>query len=177
MELEEKARIFAKAAHSAANHLRKYTNEPYITHPEEVVGLLKTLDHTKEMLAAAWLHDVVEDTGVSLSLIREEFGSEVAELVYWLTDVSRPEMGSRAQRKAIDRRHLAAAPAAAQTVKLMDLISNTRSIVVNDPTFAKVYLVEKWALLGAMTLADPKARDMARATLLEADELMNTLGV
>jgi (p)ppGpp synthase/HD superfamily hydrolase len=154
MTMVEKARVFATAAHAACGQLRKYTYEPYIVHPAEVVSIVKTVEHTDEMLAAAWLHDVVEDTGVTLETVRVEFGAEVAELVGWLTDVSRPDHGNRAARKAIDRAHSAAAPAAAQTVKLADLISNTRSIMAHDEKFAKTYLEEKRLLLAVMTKGD-----------------------
>jgi (p)ppGpp synthase/HD superfamily hydrolase len=113
-------------------------------------------------LAAAWLHDVVEDTGVTNEVIRVEFGDEVAELVGWLTDVSRPEQGNRAVRKAIDRAHSAMAPADAQTIKLADLISNTRSIVAHDEKFAKTYLEEKRLLLEVMIKGDAALMAEAR---------------
>jgi (p)ppGpp synthase/HD superfamily hydrolase len=113
------------------------------------------------MIAAAWLHDTVEDTGVTIELIRSEFGSEVSDLVGWLTDVSRPDHGNRAARKAVDRAHTAAAPGEAQTIKLADLISNTRSIVAHDAKFAETYLSEKRLLLEVMTKADPRL--LARA--------------
>jgi (p)ppGpp synthase/HD superfamily hydrolase len=114
------------------------------------------------MIAAAWLHDTVEDTGVTIEVIRAEFGAEVAELVGWLTDVSRPEHGNRAHRKALDRAHSAMAPAEAQTVKLADLIANTRSIVAHDKAFAKTYLEEKRLLLAVMTKGDPTLMMEAR---------------
>jgi hypothetical protein len=74
------------------------------------------------------LHDTVEDTGVELAELRRVFDDDVATLVEWLTDVSRPEDGNRVARKAIDRAHTARAPARAKTVKLADLIDNSRSI-------------------------------------------------
>jgi (p)ppGpp synthase/HD superfamily hydrolase len=155
MELVEKARVFATAAHAAAAQLRKYTNEPYIVHPAEVFAIVSTVDGaTEEMMAAAWLHDVVEDTGVTIEVIREMFGEKVAELVGWLTDVSRPEQGNRATRKAIDRAHTAMASADAQTIKLADLISNCTSIVEHDADFAKTYLEEKRLLLEVLTKGD-----------------------
>ena len=162
MDVVEKARVFATAAHAAVAQLRKYTGEPYIVHPAEVFSIVSTVEGaTEEMLAAAWLHDVVEDTGVTNETIRAMFGDKVAELVGWLTDVSRPEQGNRATRKAIDRAHSAAAPAEAQTIKLADLISNTRSIMAHDEKFAKTYLEEKRLLLEVMTKGD--ARLMAEA--------------
>jgi len=165
MNVVEKARVFATAAHAAVGQKRKYTGEDYIVHPAEVVDLVMSVPHTEEMLAAAWLHDVVEDTGVTLAQVRAEFGAEVAELVAWLTDVSKPEDGNRAVRKAIDARHSAAAPAEAQTVKLADLISNSKSILVHDPNFAQVYLQEKSLLLTLMDKGDPTLRAMAESFL------------
>jgi (p)ppGpp synthase/HD superfamily hydrolase len=161
-ELVERARMFATAAHAAVGQLRKYTFEPYIVHPAEVAGIVAEAGGTPEMIAAAWLHDTVEDTGVTSELIRAEFGDEVAMLVGWLTDVSRPDHGNRAARKAVDRAHTAAAPAEAQTIKLADLICNTKSIVAHDPKFAVTYLAEKRALLEVMTKGDPALRARAR---------------
>jgi (p)ppGpp synthase/HD superfamily hydrolase len=162
MTIVERARIFATAAHTAVAQLRKYTHEPYIVHPAEVAKIVSTVPHTPQMLAAAWLHDVVEDTGVTLETIRAEFGDEVATLVGWLTDVSRPEQGNRATRKAIDRAHSAMAPKEAQTIKLADLISNTRSIMEHDEAFAKTYLVEKRLLLEVMDKGDATLMAEAR---------------
>ena len=162
MTMVERARVFATAAHAAVGQVRKYTFEPYIVHPAEVASIVATVPHTEAMLAAAWLHDTVEDTGVTVETIRAEFGVEVAELVGWLTDVSRPEHGNRAHRKALDRAHSAAAPAEAQTVKLADLIANTRSIMAHDEAFAKTYLEEKRLLLAVMTKGDPTLMAEAR---------------
>ena len=165
-ELVTHARIFATAAHAAVGQRRKYTNEPYIVHPAEVAGIVATVEHTSEMLAAAWLHDVVEDTKVTQDLLRIEFGPTVADLVYWLTDISRPSDGNRARRKAIDREHLSQAPAAAQTVKVADMISNSGTITRYDPSFARVYLEEKRQLLEVLTQADLKLLERARESLI-----------
>jgi (p)ppGpp synthase/HD superfamily hydrolase len=154
MTIVERARVFATAAHAAVGQVRKYTFEPYIVHPAEVAKIVRDAGGSEAMVAAAWLHDTVEDTGVTIETIRAEFGVEVAELVGWLTDVSRPEHGNRAHRKALDRAHSAAAPAEAQTVKLADLIANTRSIMAHDAAFAKTYLEEKRLLLAVMTKGD-----------------------
>ena len=162
MTLVEHARIFATAAHADVGQTRKYTGEPYVVHPIEVASIVKNAGGTEAMVAAALLHDVLEDTGVTFDLLVDQFGSEVAELVLWLTDVSRPEDGNRSTRKALDRQHSAAAPADAQTVKVADLISNTRSIVAHDPGFAKTYLEEKRLLLDVLTKADPLLLTVAR---------------
>lgn len=162
MTMVERARVFATAAHAAVGQVRKYTFEPYIVHPAEVAKIVKDAGGTEAMVAAAWLHDTVEDTGVTIETIRAEFGVEVAELVGWLTDVSRPEHGNRAHRKALDRAHSAAAPAEAQTIKLADLIANTRSIMAHDEAFAKTYLEEKRLLLAVMTKGDATLMAEAR---------------
>lgn len=160
--IEHKARIFATAAHHAAGNVRKYTGEPYIHHPAAVVALVESVPHTPEMLAAAWLHDTVEDTHVALGLIEAEFGPDVAAMVEMLTDVSRANDGLRKHRKAKDREHTAKASPAAKTIKLADLIDNTRSIVERDPEFAKVYLEEKRLLLKVLTEGDQTLYEMAR---------------
>ena len=69
-------------------------------------------------------------------------------------DVSRPKDGNRAVRKAKDRAHLARASAEGKSIKLADLVSNTRSIVAHDPNFSVVYLREKRALLPFLTEGD-----------------------
>lgn len=153
-DLIEHAALFAANAHGAINQRRKYTNEPYIVHPAAVAKIVQSVAHTPEMVAAAFLHDTVEDTEVTLTEIEVAFGAEVRKLVYWLTDISQPEDGNRATRKAIDRDHIALAPAEAQTIKLADLIDNTETIVAHDPDFAVVYLKEKARLLEVMTKGD-----------------------
>ncbi len=165
MSLVERARVFATAAHAAVGQRRKYTGEPYVVHPIEVSRLVDQIGGTSEMVAAALLHDVLEDTDVTFDVLEEEFGTSVAELVLWLTDVSKPEDGNRSTRKALDRQHSAAAPAEAQTIKVADLISNTRSIVAHDPDFAVVYLQEKRMLLDVLTKADPNLLEQARMQL------------
>jgi (p)ppGpp synthase/HD superfamily hydrolase len=162
MTIVEKARTFATAAHAAVKHVRKYTNEPYIVHPAEVAKIVRDAGGTEAMIAAAWLHDTVEDTGVTIETIRSEFGTEVAELVEWLTDVSKPEDGPRWFRKKMDREHTAQASADAQTIKLADLISNTKTIMAHDAKFAKVYLEEKRLMLEVMTKGSPTLMAEAR---------------
>lgn len=141
--LEEQARRFATHAHAQAGQQRKYTLEPYIVHPAAVVELVRSVSSDAEMLAAAWLHDTVEDTETTLQDIASVFGSRVAELVAMLTDSPQPQARNRAARKLAHFRHTADASPEAQTIKLADIIDNTRAIVQYDADFARVYLVEK----------------------------------
>lgn len=158
----EKARVFATAAHAAVKQKRKYTGDDYINHPARVAAMVESVGGTPEMIAAAWLHDVVEDTGVTQDLIREEFGSVVAFYVMYLTNPSKPEDGNRAVRKEIDRKFIANAPAEVKTIKLADLIDNTDSIVQHDPNFAEVYLKEKRALLEVLQEGDQRLLEVAK---------------
>lgn len=143
-----KALQFAIVAHG--DQKRKYTGLPYVTHCIEVAEIVANNGGTDAQIAAALLHDTVEDTPVTIDEIEAEFGMEIALLVGWLTDVSKPEDGNRATRKALDRNHTLKAPSTAQFVKLADLISNTSSIVEHDVNFARVYLKEKELLLAGM---------------------------
>lgn len=156
MSFIREAEVFSIAAHAAVGQKRKYTGEPYHLHPLEVAARVSETEYcTEEMIMAALLHDVVEDTQVSLDLIARQFGIIVAMYVEQLTDVSKRGDGNRAARKALDLAHTARASPEAKTIKLADLISNSRSILQHDPEFAKVYLAEKRALLQVLTEGDP----------------------
>lgn len=156
--LIDEALIFACSAHASIGQTRKYTGEPYIVHPIDVMMIVREHGGTEAMQCAALLHDVAEDTPVTLSEIYTTFGSEIRDLVGWLTD---NETGNRAERKAASCERLSRAPAEAQTIKLADLISNTRTIVARDPKFADVYLKEKATLLNVMTKGSRALRSMA----------------
>lgn len=164
----QRAYQFAKAAHAAKDQRRKYTGEPYIEHPLAVAGLVSAVPHTFEMLMAALLHDVVEDTDVSLLQIREAFGGAVTGMVAWLTDTPVTPGLNRKQRKALDRARLAGAPGDVQSIKVADLIENSASILQHDPDFARVYLPEKAELLAVLTAADPLLRQRAHSLLTTA---------
>ena len=163
MERVNKAMLFCKVAHNAVGQVRKYGKQPYWTHPVAVMKLVESVPHTEDQLVAALLHDVVEDTHITLEQITDEFGSEVTELVDWLTDRSTPEMGNRKVRKEYDRNRLAQAPAAVKTIKLADLIHNSGSISKHDPGFARIYMQEKRELLAVLTQGDPVLHKRATA--------------
>ena len=150
----DRAVEFATKYH--AGQVRKYSGEPYVTHPIAVAEIIRTVpDHTEAMLIAAVLHDTVEDTEATIDLISETFGVVVAHLVHYVTDIALPEDGNRAIRKQIDAEHYASGPAESQTIKVADLIHNTMSIAAYDPNFWKVYKYEKRASLDLLTKADP----------------------
>lgn len=142
------ARCFAIAAHSAIGQKRKFgEQEDYWHHCERVAAILEDAPTTTDQVCAAYLHDVLEDTQVTEATLREVFGDRITNLVVELTDVSKPKDGNRAARKALDREHSLNGSVESVTVKLADLLDNTRSIVQGNPDFARVYLPEKIALL------------------------------
>ena len=169
-DLVQRADAFAAAAHGSINQRRKYGGEPYIVHPRHVREILLEFSSqpvTPEQEAASLLHDTREDCGITDAQIRDEFGDMVADLVGWLTDVSRPENGNRKVRKALDLAHTASAPPAAKSIKCADLISNAPSITDHDPGFARVWLKEKAAILEACSDADPALLAKAYQVLAE----------
>lgn len=153
---------FGYAATKHRNQKRKYSGAPYIVHPFAVARTVEAFGYRPEVVAAALLHDVVEDTDATLNDIMDRFGSDVASLVAMVTDVSVPSDGNRAARKAIDREHLAQASHEGKAIKLADTIDNTHDIVANDPKFAVIYIAEKKILLPLLTGANPDLYEIAR---------------
>ena len=87
MELVTKATIFAVNAHDGMK--RKTNKNPYILHPMEAASIAGTMSESQELIAAALLHDVVEDAGITAEQIETEFGKRVAELVLSETENKR----------------------------------------------------------------------------------------
>lgn len=144
------AERFAQMAHRGQK--RKYTGEPYFNHCYEVAGLVRKVEpDNRDTIVAALLHDVVEDTTYTAADIQHLFGDTVAEMVVALSNTPVTPGLNRAQRKALDIKRLAAAHGNVHTVKLADMISNTRDIIRYDPDFAKLYMAEKRDLLEALT--------------------------
>lgn len=149
---------------------RKYSQIPYVVHPLRVMQIVRSVAEDEDMLVAAVFHDIVEDTPIKIETIENLYGTRVAELVGWLTDVSTPADGNRRARKNLDLEHTASAPADAQTIKLADLIDNTRSITRADPDFARVYMREKERLLAVLTQGHPSLLAEAQALSREHQE-------
>lgn len=153
-DLEKRAREFATRVHTEANQRRKYTLAPYIVHPAVVVELVRSVPHSPEMLAAAWLHDTVEDTDVRIDDIIRLFGESVAQYVAMVTKVSIERDGDREARFIVDLRHTALACPQAKTIKLADIIDNCRTVADFDPAFAEGYLGEKRRQVAVLTQGD-----------------------
>lgn len=128
-ELLDRAIHFAVDAHK--NTERRGKGFPYVIHPLEAMAIVATMTSDQELLAAAVLHDVVEDTEFTLDDVRREFGDRVAAIVEAESDKtveSKPESQSWRERKqaAIDR--LAATTHEAKIVAMGDKLSNMRAI-------------------------------------------------
>jgi HD domain len=167
MDLTSQARRYATEAHSRINHRRKYSLVPYDVHLKNVADIVASVTDDQEMIAAAWLHDVVEDTPASFLDLEKEFGMGVADMVSEVTDVSRSSDGNRATRKALDRAHLACASRRGKTLKLADLIDNCQDICRNDAVFAKTYLTEMASLLEVLVEGDAELYQRAVTMMQE----------
>jgi len=127
--LLDRAIIFAVRAHAGTE--RRGKGFPYIVHPLEVVSIVSTMTADQELLAAAALHDVVEDTEISLDQIRAEFGPRIADIVAVETDRIDPAQSaadSWMARKQAGLRRLEHASREVKMVALGDKLSNLRAI-------------------------------------------------
>ena len=127
--LLDRAIIYAVRAHAGTE--RRGKGFPYIVHPMEAMAIVATLTADQELLAAAALHDVVEDTALTVEDIRAEFGDRVAELVEAESDtfvegVSESDSWRTRKQAAIDR--LAEAPLEVKMIAMGDKLSNMRAI-------------------------------------------------
>ena len=128
-DLLDRAIIFAVEAHHDTE--RRGKGFPYIVHPMEAVEIVATITPDQELLAAAALHDTIEDTDVTYEQLREAFGERVADLVRAESDqytkgVSEADSWRDRKQAAIDR--LAAASRDAKIVAMGDKLSNMRAI-------------------------------------------------
>ena len=166
--LLSRADVFAAQVHR--DQTRKYTGEPYVEHCRSVAAIVSQHTSDEEVIAAALLHDTLEDTPTTHGDLERIFGKRVADLVLEVTDVSRPEDGNRATRKERDRQHLLLSSREGATIKLADLMDNTSSIVQHDPKFARVYLHEKRAVLEVLRHGPAGLFSDAEAMLGAAEE-------
>jgi (p)ppGpp synthase/HD superfamily hydrolase len=146
---------FAAIKHGAQR--RKYSGDPYITHLMRVAQKLESLQVyfpvTDDMLKAALLHDVLEDTDCTPEELRGRFGDTVASYVADLT--INPVARNRRERYARYTAQLAGAPLESQLIKACDLWDNAGDIRVNDPDFYPVYLREALQIARALDKIGP----------------------
>lgn len=126
--LFDKAVKFATEAHRGTE--RRGKGYPYIIHPMEAAAIVATMTNDQEMLAAAVLHDTVEDTDVTIEQIRELFGDRVAELVQHETAPLDDSLTWR-EKKTAQLKQLAEAPRDSKIVALGDKFSNMSGIALD----------------------------------------------
>ncbi len=127
--LVDKAIVFATNAHRGTE--RRGKGYPYIVHPMEAMTIVATIDNSPDLLAAAVLHDTVEDTEVTLEQLEREFGEHVARLVAGETDVRTMPNGRELtwlERKRRDMENLRTASREVKIVTIGDKLSNMRAI-------------------------------------------------
>ena len=167
--LLDRAIIFAVRTHAGTE--RRGKGFPYIVHPMEAVEIVATMTRDQELLAAAALHDTVEDTDTTVDQIREAFGDRIASLVASESDtlpegVSEADSWHARKQTAIDR--LARASYDAKIVALGDKLSNMRAI-------ARDYAQQGDALWNLFHAKDPKDHEWHYRGLADAlSELRDT---
>lgn len=119
---------------------RKYTHSSYMIHLKEVAARLTLIPNiTSEVIIAGILHDVVEKGNISLEYIQQKFGDTVYSYVYTLSDPIRK--GSRSERIPQNFQHFISGPAETKNIKIIDIISNTKSIILCDASFSEDYMM------------------------------------
>lgn len=158
------------------NQMRKYSNDRYIVHPVRVMKTCAQYTTKTEMLAAALLHDVLEDTTVSEkdmllfleTLMDKHQAEQTLKLVIELTDVytkkAYPNL-NRKQRKEKETQRIAQTSADSQTIKYADILDNCKEIVSKDPHFAPRFLKECQAILRVADKGDKELYEIVNQAL------------
>lgn len=165
MNLIEKARRFAEQSHAGQRRMGA-AGEAYITHVAEVAEEVARFGGSPTAVAAAWLHDTVEDCGVTSQTIEQEFGPVVAALVAEMTD---DKALDKAQRKQLQVEKAPHKSDTAALIKICDKLSNVRSVGHSPPVHWSrerqlAYL--DWA--AAVVLRLPAGADPVRETFSAA---------
>ena len=132
---DDTAIIVAAGRTAAGAHEGQFrrSGEPYITHPVAVATIVAELGWTRQTVAAALLHDAVEDTGLTLETIEENFGEGVARVVDGVTKLDRLQFNSKEAQQAATIRKMLVAMAddwRVLLIKLADRLHNMRTLAV-----------------------------------------------
>lgn len=175
--------IAAKALALATKHhqgiRRKYSGEPYVQHPMRVAETLLRYGWTdQEVLAAALLHDCIEDENVNGLTMPDMVISNGCNLrvLRWVQLLTTTKKGKRADRKAAETKRISGAPTEVRAIKLADVMDNCKDIADTDPDFASRYIEEKQAFLKGLP-KDPKLKNMMDDCRDLLAEEMNKLAV
>ena len=136
----EKAVLFATKAH--AGQLRKGSEKPYILHPMEAMAIVTKYTDDEDVIAAAVLHDTVEDTTVTLERLEKEFSPRVAALVASVTEDKKKDLPAEStwlERKREAILHLETASHETKLLCLADKYSNLRDMYDDIEDFGSEY--------------------------------------
>lgn len=169
-EILNKVKDFADKSHG--NQLRKYTPDRYIVHPVRVMEICSEYTSELPVLAAALLHDVLEDTPVTpttlseflLTVMSPTDAGKTMQLTVELTDVyvrkNYPQWNRRT-RKAYERTRMEQISADAQTIKYADILDNCLEIPPTETDFAEMYMRESRQLLKSIPKGHQKLYEKA----------------
>ncbi|GAB3171017.1 HD domain-containing protein [Telluribacter humicola] len=181
MEVLEKVRHYAAEAHG--EQTRKYSGLPYIVHPVAVMNLCREYTDNNAVLAAALLHDVLEDTPVTphqlMEYLHTVMDKQEADLTYRLvkdltdefTKEAYPHL-NRKKRRHREAERLGKADPLAQTIKYADLIDNCLDIVQHDKPFGKIFVHESATLLEHMKNGDQQLYQRACEAVAESKKVL-----
>ena len=158
----EKAAEFAARYH--AEQTRKLGGAPYIVHLYDAAANAALMTADEDVLAAAMLHDTLEDTAATAELLQAEFGENTARIVLWCSEDKmhgRDKAETWQERKVMAIERMKDAPAEAKIVLLADKLSNIRAI-------ASAYAKSGDAVWAAFNNSDKLAQDWAYRSYAEA---------
>ena len=133
VNLVRRAYYYAEQAHDGQFRI---SGDPYVTHPLAVAGILREMHMDHQSVAAAMLHDVIEDTGLTKEAISGQFGSSVADIVDGVSKLNRIEFSTQAEAQAENFQKMALAMAKdirVILVKLADRMHNMRTLSALKP--------------------------------------------
>lgn len=179
----DKIREFADRAHG--DQMRKYSSDRYIVHPVRVMQICAEYDPRLPILATALLHDVLEDTPITASELRNFLKTlmtdadveETLALVIEMTDVythdAYPEW-NRGKRKELELARIVLTSPQAQTIKYADIMDNSKEIVGHDRGFAPRYLSECLTILKKADKGNKELHQRALAVVQRGLEAINS---
>jgi hypothetical protein len=155
-DLIKSAKVFAISNSQRIAVDRNHALQNIPSHLKSVAQIVATVSQDEKTIAAAWLHDIVGDTGITICDVERNFGTEVAQLVGELTVVNQTDQDSRISNIAMAKEHLAKASAAAKTIKLADLIDTCSDLQKGDPAALLAYVSQANELAPALEGGDTR---------------------
>lgn len=132
---------FNLAVQSHEGQLRKYTNEEYLVHLKEVATFISSIPrNTHEEVIAGLLHDVVEKGNISFDYIKENFGENIYQHIYYLSDIATLEDGNREARVIKNWNHFSQSNSKTKNIKAIDILSSARTTMLCDAKYGETYM-------------------------------------